>query len=167
MVRGPPRRGAHWQRGGPTANLPSCGNYCTLSPLEQAVRRVCRVRRAGRRLRLLWWRSAAAEVYGWCCGFEGGRRGGGRARLPPLVLLSTLYPHPAQRPSSLAFLVLSSSSATRYRKGRFDFPRIWLVDRTKSLFTINSGGLPRVCTYTQGHVRNANRQFPLFMQTQP
>ena len=55
------------------------------------------------------------------------------------------------------------SSATRYRKGRLDIPRIWLVDHTKSLFT--SGGRPRVCTYTQGHVRNGNRQFWLFMQT--
>ena len=24
---------------------------------------------------------------------------------------------------------------TRHRKGRFDPPRVWLVDRTKSLFT--------------------------------
>ena len=30
---------------------------------------------------------------------------------------------------------LKPSSATRYRKGRLNFPRIWLVDHTKSLFT--------------------------------
>ena len=27
---------------------------------------------------------------------------------------------------------------TGYRKGRLDIPRIWLVDRTKSLFTLNN-----------------------------
>ena len=65
-----------------------------------------------RRLRLLWWRSAAAEVYGWCCCFRGvgGEAWAGRGSLPwSYSLLSTLTP--AQRLSSLALLIMSFALA--------------------------------------------------------
>ena len=61
--------------------------------------------------------------------------------------------------------VFKAFHRTRYRKGRLDSPRIWLVDHTISLFT--SGGLHGVCTYTRAHARNGNRQFWLFSKLTP